>query len=404
MPRLPASDPWQRVFAAAFACFAIGAAAGALFRLGVLHGFGGLMAGKVRHAHSHLMLMGWVTPAAFALMAGEVRAAGARPLGRAARAATWSAIGLALLSFPAFARWGYEPVAIGEARIPIAAAISGVAMVSWYVVVGAWFVATRGVRRTASLRLWDAALGYLVLASLGAWGLAFTMMRGVSNPFWPQATLHLFVDLFGDGWLLLALLALLVARAGPVRGVDTATATLVAALPPVFLLAVDPELVPPLLKTLAHAGIGVAGASVLVIVVGARAALPAAASLWRVVCWVLALRAAAMVLAAWPPLLDAAIVGGARVPYLHLLFVGALTPALYRVAAERWGRRRWPGCDALLAACVLMLLSLAPLTSFWPRVLGGMWVLRAASGAAIVVTLVAATLLALHLRRRPASG
>src|SRR5690554_3502854 len=82
--------------------FVIAAGAGVAFRWGMANGFPeGLRPDYLRHGHSHLMLMGWATPALMALMAAKWPAEGGRPFPRAVAITGWTAWILALVSFPA---------------------------------------------------------------------------------------------------------------------------------------------------------------------------------------------------------------------------------------------------------------------------------------------------------------
>jgi len=63
--------PW--IWKAALVCFIIAGATGSLMRFGMLYGYpAGLQFVNVRHAHSHLMYFGWVTPALMALIAANL--------------------------------------------------------------------------------------------------------------------------------------------------------------------------------------------------------------------------------------------------------------------------------------------------------------------------------------------
>jgi hypothetical protein len=119
---------------------------------------------------------------------------------------------LGLLSYPAFFIWGYQPAQIGSARLPVAVIFSSLNILAWYVYTWLYFRGTRGLRRDLPLRMWDSALVFLVLASLGAWGRALLVGLKVDDAFLETAMVHLFLDLFSDGWFLLALLGLAFAR------------------------------------------------------------------------------------------------------------------------------------------------------------------------------------------------
>ncbi|MCZ7668674.1 MAG: hypothetical protein M5U34_16505 [Chloroflexi bacterium] len=50
--------------------------------------------------------------------------------------------------------------------------------------------------RKQPLRLWDASLAFMVLASLGAWGIALTVILDMRQPVISAALTHLFLDTF----------------------------------------------------------------------------------------------------------------------------------------------------------------------------------------------------------------
>ena len=60
---------YRNYYLMALAVFVLAGATGAFMRFGLLYGMAGLSYANVRHAHSHLMYFGWVTPALIALKA-----------------------------------------------------------------------------------------------------------------------------------------------------------------------------------------------------------------------------------------------------------------------------------------------------------------------------------------------
>ena len=72
-------------------------------------------------------------------------------------------------------------MALGEACVPPAAVAAGLNMLVWYGFVVLYARARRGLRLTRVLLFWDLALAFLVLASLGAWGLSMLKPLGVDD-------------------------------------------------------------------------------------------------------------------------------------------------------------------------------------------------------------------------------
>lgn len=129
------------------------------------------------------------------------------------------------------------------------------------------------MQRSSFVAVWKGALACFVLArmagvlfrwgiaSLGAWGLGVVQAVEPENPFWFAAVLHLFLDLFAGGWLLMAVLGLACAvtecdESPALRG---GFVVLVAGLPVTFLLGVPVDLVPAGLRWLGGGGGVLAG-------------------------------------------------------------------------------------------------------------------------------------------------
>lgn len=327
----------------ALALFVVAGATGALYRVGMLTGLpGGLNFGDVRHAHSHLMFFGWVTPALMALIATRLATITERPLGRLMRASISLTLLMAVGAYVPFLFFGYRPLIVGDARLPLAVIASSLNMVAWYVFIVAYARMSRGVARSLPLLLWDAALAFLALASLGAWGRALLVALPVADPFLEAATVHLFLDLFADGWFLLALLGLIAAH-------TNRTARMATGLLALGLLAIKAVV----LLLIAHPDV-----------------------------------------ARW-----AERYGGLRLLYLHMFLLGSITLGLIVAARETWGAALVPRSRPLTIAVLLMSVSLLPFTPLWPRALAGVWTLHAAAIASLGPVLAVTPLLVASLRR-----
>jgi hypothetical protein len=254
-------------------------------RFGMIHGYpAGLQFVNVRHAHSHLMYFGWVTPALMGLIAAWLPQISGRPLSPRFRWVMGATIIAALLAYLAFIQYGYQPAEFGDRRLPLSVIAATLNMLAWYAYAILYYTATRGVPRNRALRFWDAALIFMMLASLGAWGVAVVSRLGIEDPFWPVALTHMFLDLFSEGWMVLAVLGLAhAALAGDLLSVSQKRRSrwgenlIVMGLPLVFLLAMPVGLVPDGLRLIASLGglLVVAG-----LLVSVWALWPAAASSW----------------------------------------------------------------------------------------------------------------------------
>ncbi|RAL20626.1 hypothetical protein DL240_16475 [Lujinxingia litoralis] len=396
----------RRLFIASAWAFVLAAALGALFRFGIVRAdFGPLQAGDLRHAHSHLMLMGWATPALIALITARAPALGLQLPLRATLATGWGAWALALLSTPAFALYGYRAAAIGEAKIPIAAALSGLAMGVWYVFAALvwralWRARAAGTGHPA-LRIFSVATLALVVSSAGAWALAAQMITGRGTVLSQQLAVHFFVDLFGIGWLLGGALALLRAElpATPRPFERGALGLLAAGAPLLFLAGMPPAALPPLVRVIGHLAAALSAAGLIALAAPMGRPLP---PVLRSPLALLLLSATMLAALASPPVAAWGQVNGLRLLFLHVAFAGALTLTLITLATRRglapaasprlWGQ-----------AMAALLLTLVPLTGAWPSFIPGGWETRAAlAGALIALALSAgATFHATFLARSP---
>ena len=394
-------------WAAALGCFVLAGATGSLLRFGMLHGYpAGLQMTNVRHAHSHLMYFGWATPALMALMATYLPRLTGRERPAGFPAVIGAAFVAALLAYGPFLLFGYRPVTVGEVQLPLSMIAASLNMVVWYGFVYLYVRATRGVPRHHPLRLWDAALGFLVLASLGAWGLAGSTLLGLRDPLWSLALTHLFLDLFADGWFVLALLGLAYAaipQAAAHQAAGWGENLLVTGLPLTFLLSLPGGALPFGVRALAGlAGVLAAGG----LLANLWALWPAAhrqgKGAWLIPLFFLGVKAVAELGISFPAGAQWASRMALRVSYLHWLLLGFVTLGLAAAALDAWGRRAAVGRRAFTAAVLLLLASLLPMTHLWPAGWGGRWALLAASWATLGPVIAAGVMLAGSLSDRRA--
>ena len=407
-PVTPFAEQLRWAWPVALGCFVLAGATGSLLRFGMLYGYpAGLQMTNVRHAHSHLMYFGWATPALMALIAAYLP----KLTGRERPGGFPAVIGLtfvaALLAYGPFLLFGYTPVAVGQTRLPASMIGASLNMLAWYGFVYLYVRATRGVPRRHPLRLWDAALGFLVLASLGAWGLAASTLLGLRDPLLSLALTHLFLDLFADGWFVLALLGLAYAalpKASAHPAARWGENLLVMGLPLTFLLSLPAGALPFSVRALA----GIAG-----VLVGcgllanmwtlAPIAHRQGARAWLIPLFFLGLKAVAEVGISLPAGAAWANAAALRISYLHWLLLGFVTLGLIAAAAEAWGTRATVGRRAFTAAVLLLLASLIPLTRLWPVGWGGRWAAQAASWATLGPVIAASIMLVASLASGPAA-
>ncbi|MFW5940711.1 MAG: hypothetical protein ACOC9V_03775 [Chloroflexota bacterium] len=392
----------------ALLCFVLAGSTGTLLRFGTLQGFpAGLHLFNVRHAHSHLMYFGWATPALMALIASRLPQMGAGDAGVSFNRVLRALFAAALLAYIPFLLYGYQPVRLGDASVPLSMIGAALNVVVWYGFVWHYVRATRHLSRNTPLRLWDASLAFLILASLGAWGLALSGLLRVDSPLLSLALTHLFLDLFADGWFVLALLGLILGafpQSAASRAAYWGENLLVIGLPLSFLLSLPATALPAPVRLLAGISGGLVAAGLFTML---YALLPAAyrQRRWR---WVapllfLGLKALAELVISVPAGEQWANQLALRISYLHWLLLGFVTLGLAAAAIDRWGRSAARGNAWFVTSVLLLLLTLIPLTRLWPPALAGRWALEVAAWATVGPVLVALFMCAMLLREHDAA-
>ncbi len=389
----------------ALACFVLAGATGALLRFGLLYGFPAeLQYVNVRHAHSHLMYFGWVTPALMALIAAWLPGLTGRPLARGMQKVIGLTLALSVVAYVFFLRYGYAPGEIGGVRLPFSVIAASLNMLAWYFFAGLYIKTTWKTPRSRPLRFWDAALGFQFLASLGAWGIALLTILKIENFFWSLALTHLFLNIFADGWFVLAVLGLAFAalRVPASRLTHWSEGLLLMGLPVTFLLGMPVSAVPANVRLVASFGGALAAAGLL----GNIWALwkQAAGTGWKIPLVFLALKSALALSITIPALARWAENAGLRIPYLHWLLLGFVTLGLLAAAQHAWGSSFLPGKRWLEGTVLFLLLTLIPLTGIWPRFLKGEWAYYLAMWATVLPPLAAGNMLVSVWRTRPPSA
>jgi hypothetical protein len=399
--------PW--IWKAALACFVIAGATGSLMRFGMIYGYpAGLQFVNVRHAHSHLMYFGWVTPALMGLIAAQLPRITGRSQSKRFQWVMGSTIVAALLAYLAFIPYGYQVTEVGDRRLPLSVMAATLNMLAWYAYGVLYYRGTKGVPRSQALRFWDAALIFMVLASLGAWGVAIVSRLGIEDPFWSVAMIHMFLDLFSEGWMVLAVLGLAhtalatkLLNESQIRTTRWGENLIVMGLPLVFLLAMPVGLVPAPARLLASLGGLLLIAGLLISVWVLRSSVRRFWSGWRVPLALLTLKTLLSLGMILPASALWAQRNGLRVLYLHILLLGFISLALVVAAREAWGRAAVPGQRWVVVTVLFLLLTLLPLSGLWPESLAGRWALQLAAWASLgPAVAVAAMLIGLIVRER----
>ncbi len=327
---------------------------------------GGFRLTDIRHAHSHLMYFGWVTPVLFALIAGVVQAHLQRDLDRRIRWIIGATFIAALLAYPFFLLYGYRPVDLGVVSMPLSVIAASLNMLVWYAFI-IWYARwTRDLERTFSLSLFDLSLAFLFLSTLGAWGLAFLQPLGLESHVWSASLTHFFLDLFSEGWMVLAVLGVAYSHLAPTASGRGWGIVLVAiGLPLMFMLGMPGSLVDDTMRIVARGGAALAGVGLLALTAPLLWRLPVGRErwLWGLPLGLLALKLVAQILASLPPDLWWEI-SHLRVFYMHLLLLGVVSLGLVGCAAGLWGTATVRGWRWFFGAAVLILASLLPVAGY----------------------------------------
>ena len=388
------------VWAASLACFIVAALTGAGYRAMIASGQTfGFNPVYVRHGHSHLMYFGWITPV---LMAGFVtlhRDLFSMSFVRRVMVGVFVA---AAASYPMFLFFGYSLMRIGSAEMPVAVIVSSLNMIAWYTFVVHYAKRTRGIERTRSMLLFDVALTFLVLATLGAWALALLQPLGIDSDAWTSALTHIFLDLFSEGWFVVGVLALMygVVRR-PLPRSHPSFWLICAGLPLTFALGMPRALVPDELAVMTRVGSLLVGAGLVwnVLVLWRLTPDNLPAWMWRFPLAMLGLKALGQVAVGLTPGLWWTSVPGFRILYLHLMLLGFASAALLPLAERIWDARFRAASAAFITSIVLLLASLLPLTPMLPPAMYGRWVFVAAAVIAPLPAFAATVLMMRELRR-----
>jgi hypothetical protein len=200
--------------------FLVAGVAGFLYRYGMLAPLPDFLPmHHIRHAHTHLMFFNWVTIPLMTWIAAHLilQARLDSTVTRSFKRILWVGLLLGGLTFPLFLLYGYAPVAIGSSNLPLAAIMSGVVMLFWYVFVWKYWIIRRKLQLPECFSFYDAALMALVISSIGAWGVSVIQYSGKDDALLASALTRFFLALFSEGWTILAILGLIWSRVDGAR-------------------------------------------------------------------------------------------------------------------------------------------------------------------------------------------
>jgi len=373
------------VWRGAILAFSLAAATGAFFRFGVAYGFtSGINFANARHAHSHLMYFAWVTPALFLLITARLFSITGREVQTASKLGMISSLILGWLSYIPFLILGYSPMTIGALTLPPSVILAGLNMFSWYLFIWGYVRQTRGLQRRRAIALFDGALLFLVLASLGAWGISVATPLGADGLVLTTAFTHVFLDYFSEGWLLLAVLGLAISfikeDRSAVKAMTVATWMLVSGISISFLLGMPRSVVSPPAQLLARIAGSFMAVGLLVIL---RQIFRRSDTVWRVPAIFLSLKTLGLFIVCITPTIWWSELYAERILYLHIHVLGFVSLGIVAAASQIIGgssraQRLW-----INLAVSLVVLSLIPLTTFWPASFRGVWILFAMAWLAL---------------------
>lgn len=379
------------------ASFILAGLTGFLYRLGMMGWVPeGLWLGNIRHAHSHLMFFGWAVPFPMYILFSQVwekvdhQSAGIRWM----RNGIIGGLLFGLLAYPFFLFYGYRPVAIGTAELPLSVICSGLVMINWYLFSWGYFKLRHQLESRYRL-WWDGALMLLCICSLGAWSIGIAQAAIPDNDLLQEALTHFFLAVFTEGWVVLALIAILVNKLplkakGPLYSSNISLSLICLGAPLSFPFGISESLLSPLLLGVARLGGFLTAVGLFIFI--AELLLN---SRWRRTIWLwpiifLGLKALMQLVASIAPasfwLSDHAL----RILYLHTLLLGALTVTLSGWLQKHFSLSKGYFQGVVLSIC-LTLISLIFMTKLWPGAWSGGWIFYSlVIGALLPVTALSA--------------
>jgi len=348
--------------------FVIAGLTGVLYRYGFLGPLPNwLYLSNIRHAHSHLMFFNWITPPIMLWMAATVISKGNKKTTRYFKICLHTMMILGFLSWPFFLLYGYRPVSIGTASLPIAAILSGLVMITWYGFAWLYF-GQRNKRQTSfPLLLFDAALIALIVSSLGAWGVSVYQFSSLDSPLISKALTSFFLGVFTEGWVVLGVLGIVWSTATSSKTVSAVYENwfwipLLFGSMLIFPYSLDQSILPPAMLFSAKAGLLLILISLVLHLYGLLKSSLSTSGVWLVVLVFLGLKVllqtgALLPTGIWPG------EHGLRILYLHLVLLGfgstGVIAAIYPASGHL---TKW----MYITGVVAILITLGMFSGYWP--------------------------------------
>ncbi|MBO6795305.1 MAG: hypothetical protein JJ895_15470 [Balneolaceae bacterium] len=370
----------------AIAFFILAGITGVLFRMGMLGAdIFGLSLQNIRHAHSHLMFFGWAGFLPLIIASNAQSHAASKKWTVLQQRAIWAIVVLSPITFFFFLLWGYHPVAIGEAQLPLAAILSSFVMIAWYAFAfGYW---RSKPEKSKPFQSWfSVALLMLIVSSLGAWGVGALQFFDIENILIPKAMTHFFLGTFTEGWVVLIVMGLIV-RALKLQSSDfflsqSTLQTMIAFGAPItFAFGMPNSMLTNELLWSARIGGMISSAAILIFCFGALKSVWRTNSIWLWPVVLLGTKALIVLITSLFPnelwLSDHNL----RILYLHILLLGAFTIAGFGWMHSHFNTTR-QSFNLIVYSCLAVLISLVLPTNVVPTPMKGLWVFY-------VITLVA---------------
>lgn len=359
--------------------FVLAGCTGFLFRLGMVQGLPyGLSFENIRHAHSHLMFFVWASLLPLYLIKLGLASGYHANLGaRLMRVALWWVAIFGFLSYPAFVLYGYHPVPLGSATIPLAAILSGMVMIGWYIFMAGYLV-TKSHKKNFEANPWfEGALLMLFISSLGAWGVGAIQFFSFGNPLFMKSLTHFFLAVFTEGWVLLVLIGL-ISKALNLKEEDYVVSPLILigvisiGAPLTFPYGISGSMLSLQLSVAARIGGILIAEGVLLFVYSMMKARKNQLSLWIWPLLFLALKSVMQIIASVSPSDLWVSDHGIRILYLHVALLGAFTTGItcYLRGIANLKPAYFYG---VLISVIIVILTLVLMTHLWPISLKGNW-------------------------------
>lgn len=390
-------------------CFVLAGLTGFLYRLGMLGWLpGALSLGNVRHAHSHLMFFGWAVPLPLYIILRKVmhKVRGESEGLKWMRNSIAGVLIFGLLSYPFFLLFGYRPVAIGSATLPLSVIFSGFVMLSWYGFMVGYWKSRIVLQDDKSLPWIDGALVLLAVCSLGAWGVAVIQGLAPQSHLLMKSMTHFFLASFTEGWVVLILCAILISELEiKVQNWWTSAQFALGAIaigaPLTFPYGISESLLTPMLLGTARFGGGLAAIGLLLVM-----AAVFKSGRWRHPIWIwpivlLTLKGVMQLGASVVPSTFWLSDPGLRVLYLHTLLLGGLS-----LLAFSWFTNRTAVSKSFFhligVSVMITLITLLMFTGVWPQALSGAWIVYALVLGAIlpILAVLAYWMMVIQLQRK----